>query len=290
MHVKNRNALFLFLLNLITGLYACKVNRQETGYRKVEKNSDTLALQQNREAILSISNDLFDTGTFVTGEAAPLRYRLLKPPAYTDTNQVFPLVIVFHGSGAIGDDNSKQLGLLAKFWATPQIQAKYPAFVLVPQFAERSSDYVMDSSRGVLTSVPRNCLGVALQLIDSLKRVLNIDDEKIYATGFSMGGSSVTNALTLRPELFAAALSVSGIPQFDRVQALADIPLWLIHGNEDTENPPASDRLFYKEAGFKDKILFWEFEQTAHNDILPAVVSGEKLPQWLFAHKRSHKQ
>lgn len=289
MNLRNRYATFLFLLSALTGLYACKVNRQETGYRKLEKNTDTLALQQNRETILNISNDLFDTGTFTSGGAMMVKYRLLKPPAYTDTNQVFPLVIVFHGSGAVGDDNNKQLGLLAKLWAMPAAQARYPAFVLVPQFAERSSDYIMDSSRGVLTSVPRNCLGVSLQLIDSLKGVLNIDEEKIYATGFSMGASSVINALSLRPELFAAAVSISGIPQFDRVQTVADIPLWLIHGTEDTENPPASDRLFYKEAGFKGRMLFWELEQTAHNDILPAVVAGEKIPQWLFAHKKLHK-
>jgi predicted peptidase len=63
----------------------------------------------------------------------------------------YPLVVVYHGSGAIGTDNNVQLGLLHKLFASPEIQSKYPAFVLAPQFPTRSSDYKTDTGEKCFT-------------------------------------------------------------------------------------------------------------------------------------------
>jgi predicted peptidase len=193
---------------------------------------------------------------------------------------------VFHGSNAVGNDNTSQLGILAKLFATEEIQAKYPAFILAPQFPSRSSNYVLDYSRNVLTSVPQPCLTTALQLIDSLKSNLNIDEKRIYLIGFSMGASSVINALSLKLDLFAAGISISGIPQFNKVKTLTNIPIWLIHGNIDTENPFNSDKQFFEEVSQNNKTRFWEFDNLAHNDIFSPAILTDELPKWLFKNKR----
>lgn len=273
------------MICLLLAIASCRISYPEFGKSKIVKHAaDTLATKQRKAEIRSIDNRLFETGSSKGTTQTVLQYRLLKPE---NKQKKQPLVIVFHGSDAIGNNNSSQLSILAKLWALPAISAKYPAYVLAPQFPSRSSNYVMDKDRNVLTSVPQANLQTALQLIDSLKTVLNIDTQKIYAIGFSMGGSSVINALSARPDLFAAGVSISGIPQFEQLSKLRSTPIWLMHGNLDTENPYNSDERFYKELNTThNRARFWEFDQVEHNDIFSTLILGDNIPKWLFQHKK----
>ncbi|MFT3824793.1 MAG: alpha/beta fold hydrolase [Chitinophagaceae bacterium] len=269
----------LCLLCFIT--VSCRSTKPGQGLSILQQDTDTVAIRQRIATIKGISNDVFEPHSFQGAAGIPLQYRLLRPSP-TDQSRQYPLIIVFHGSGASGADNEKQLGLLAKLWATPPIREKYPAYIVVPQFPARSSNYTMDSNRHVLASVPQPALQSALQLVDSLRKALNADNSRIYVVGFSMGASTAINAMTYRPGLFAAGVSISGIPQFEKVNELAGIPLWLIHGNSDTENPIDSDKLFFKEVNSKGQTRFWIYENTNHNDIFSNTLLGEDIPAWLF--------
>lgn len=255
------------------------------GQATIEHRLDTTATKQKIQAIRSLPNDVFESGIYSGKDGTIIRYRFFNPgQKEQNPNKAYPLVVVYHGSGSIGTNNESQLGILQKLFASPDIQNKYPAYVLAPQFSTRSSDYAMDSSRKLLYSKPRACVSDVLQLIDSLKDHLNIDDKRIYAVGFSMGGSTVINSLAARPDLFAAGISISGIPQFDNIDRLKDIPIWLIHGLDDTENPISSDEQFYKESG--NKIRFWKLRATTHDNIFTSQLLGNMLPDWLF---KQHK-
>ncbi|TCD26758.1 phospholipase [Pedobacter psychrodurus] len=283
MQIKLNHAVYVFSVVLLCGILSCNKSIHTFGRTKIAKSVDSIYLKQRIAEIKGLNTDVFTKGSFKGTADMPIVYRLLKPKS---TNRKLPLVIVFHGSNAVGNDNTSQLGILAKLFATDEIQAKYPAFVLAPQFPSRSSNYVLDRSRNLLTSVPQPCLTSALQLIDSLKNTLNIDEKRIYLIGFSMGASSVINALALKPDLFAAGISISGIPQFDQVNVLANIPIWLIHGNIDTENPFNSDKQFFEEVSAKNRTRFWEFDNLAHNDIFAPAILTDELPKWLFKNKR----
>ncbi|MBB6236234.1 putative peptidase [Pedobacter sp. AK013] len=274
---------YIFSAFLLCGILSCNKSVHTFGKTKIAKSVDSIYLKQRIAEIKSLNTDIFTKGSFKGTADTPIVYRLLKPH---NSKSKLPLVIVFHGSNAVGNDNASQLGILAKLFATREIQAKYLAFVLAPQFPSRSSNYVLDHNRNLLTSVPQPCLTTALQLIDSLKNNLNIDEERIYLIGFSMGASSVINALALKPDVFAAGISISGIPQFNQVNRLANIPIWLIHGNIDTENPFNSDEQFFKEVSYKNKTRFWEFDNLAHNDIFAPAILTDALPKWLFKNKR----
>src|ERR1700712_1140900 len=246
MEFKKTDAILFFCYVLFA--VSCTITNNQFGQHIVANSADSALSKEAVSSIRSLNNDVFDSASFTGKSETEIKYRLFKPLQGKNVSEKFPLVIVFHSSGRpVGTDNSSQLGVLAKLFANTGIQDKYPAFVLAPQFATRSSDYVLDSSRNVLTSVPRDCLSTVLQLIDSCKQNLNIDNDRIYVVGYSMGGSTVINALSARPELFAAAISISGIPQFDKIQTLTGMPIWLIHGMDDTENPINSDEQFYKE-------------------------------------------
>ena len=275
---------FLYL----TFTTSCSHTQNQFGQKVIPFPADTVASRQQIAQIRSLPNDVFDAASFTDKDQLTIPYRLFKPAAdQHNTTAKLPLVVVFHSAGRpIGTDNVSQLGILPKLFAGADIQSKYPAYVLAPQFATRSSDYVTDSSRNVLASIPRPCLATALELIDSLKRTLNIDDKRIYAIGFSMGGSTVINALSARPNLFAAGISIAGIPQFSRIDDIKSIPLWLIHGTEDTENTIDSDLQFYKELKGGKHTRFWKLANTSHDNIFSTSILGETLPGWLFKQQR----
>ena len=280
--LSNRYAHFLMIALLLAS--ACSNRISNFGKTKIAKRSDSVLLNKRISAIKSVQLERFEKGLFKSTSNPAIAYRLFKP--LNLSGQKLPLIVFFHGSNAVGVDNVNQIGILPKLFAMDETQVKYPAYVMAPQFPSRSSNYSLDQKRNLLSSKPQPCLNSALQLIDSLKKTLNIDQKRIYVVGFSMGASTAINAMALKPDLFAAGISISGIPEFDQLATLASIPLWIIHGNIDTENPFASDEQFYKEVSYQHKTRFWELDNLAHNNVFSTSFLGEELPNWLFKNSR----
>lgn len=254
-------------------------------YKKVPVKVPSAGVQEKINQVKTIKADQFEPGSFHGDNTITIPYRLLRP-LFTG-QQRYPLVIVFHGSGAVGNDNVSQVGFLAKSWAEPGLRQRFPAFVLVPQFPSRSSNYEMDPVKKVLSSKVQPPVKTVLALIDSLVKVLPVDKDRVYVEGFSMGGSTTMNVLTLRPDLFAAGIAFSGIADLNATGKLTDIPLWIIHGNADTENPFASDSLFYKEMQAKNakRLRFWEIDQLEHQLPFDLVEDGT-IATWLFRQRK----
>lgn len=272
--------LSIFLLSIISFTAA----KAQFGLEIIDNTAGAETTKQRISQIRSLDNNVFEPAFFAdTEEKNEIKYRLFKP--LKKGGRKYPLVVFFHGSGAIGADNLSHLGILPKLFASAEIQKKYPAYILAPQFPDRSSDYVLDKDRNSLVSNPRSSLKTVLKLIDSLKKELNIDEKRIYAVGFSMGGSTVINSLSARPDLFAAGISISGIPEFGNIEKLSTIPIWLIHGIDDTENPINSDEQFYKEID-KKKIRFWKLKATTHDNVFTPQLLDNTLPRWLFKQRK----
>ena len=260
------------------------------GYYRTQQLLSKDSTDKIKASLKGISNELFQPLAYTGRNNIPINYRMLAP-ARVDKQGRYPLVLVLHGSGAVGTDNLAQLGVLVKLWARPDIQAKYPAYIVAPQFPRRSSNYAPDPDKKVLVSTPDACLSTALQLIDSLKKVLPVDESRIYVIGFSMGASSTINSLVLRPDLFAAGVAISGIPAFGHLDVLARVPLWIVHGNADTENPFPSDSLLFQrlQALHAGQLRFWEIDQLEHEIYYP-LYTTEVLPEWLFRQKRQGRR
>jgi predicted peptidase len=284
--MKFKNGLVLWLLLItLTLLAACKTRRQNTGSAKIKNTVSTNSSAKKRTDILSITNDIFKPFAYTGSNKTTIQYRLLTPPDPKKEHR-YPLVLVLHGSGAIGTDNRTQLGVLAKLWGQPEIQKAYPAYILVPQFPVRSSNYLPDQDNKVLSSAPDPSLTSTLDLIDSLKKIYPVDSRRIYVIGFSMGASATINSLGLRPDLFAAAVAISGIPDFNHINTLAKTPIWFIHGNADTENPINSDAMLLKklQALKAPHIKYWEIDGLAH-EVYPELYMDDVIPRWLFKQK-----
>ena len=152
-----------------------------------------------------------------TDKGVTLPYRLFIPENYSPSKK-YPLVLVLHGNGAQGTNNISQMDETATVWANPVNQANYPCFVVVPQCPVNK----------VWADAP--VAGAVINLVDSLIREFTIDTNRLYITGWSMGGFGTWDMITLFPNRFAAAIPMSGGGHPALVSNIVNTPIWDFHG------------------------------------------------------------
>lgn len=240
----------------------------------------------DRGLVAAVDLQQFAEGRFIARDGTVLPYRLLSP-ARIEPGVRYPLVLQFHSSGGIGTDNRGQLDAMAKAWALPANRARYPAFVLVPQFPVRSANY--DDPVNPRSAIAAPALDAALQLLEEIRVREPIDPDRVYATGFSMGGSAAWLSPVLRPGRFAAIVPIGGIaPADDAADALHGLPILAMHGDADTENPIDADRrlVTHLTTHGNRQVRLREYVGLAHappGDALP----GTFWRNWLFAQRRT---
>ena len=238
-----------------------------------------------KDVAASIASAAFDTAVFKASDGTVLQYRFLAPSRNVK-GKSYPLVLQLHGSGGIGTDNLKQLDLLAKTWALPDVRERYQAYILIPQFPIRSANYGPPAADQ--HAKHSMALNAALELADEFVLNHSVDKSRIYAVGFSMGGSAAWLAPTLRQDLFAAIVPLSGIaPENSFAPLFQSLPTLVIHGTSDTENPTTADLRFVREVHRigGNKIQMREYQGLDHQ--MPAeFYPGYWWRDWLFEQHR----
>lgn len=174
----------------------------------------------------------FEARSFRTASGTTLPYRIATPPRSSPR----PLVLVLHGSGAIGSDNKRQLGPFAASWAQ-LLDGPDAPIVLVPQVAARSADYLLCDELPC-ASRPGPSFAMLLELLDAFASSGEVDRQRIYVVGFSMGGSAALQLALARPQLIAGMVVFAPVPPpRHRAAELRRFPLLVVHGSSDTENP-----------------------------------------------------
>ena len=248
-------------------------------------SADSMSTERAVRAITATSPvDAFTPETFRAGAYA-LPYRL---PSEAPAGSRFPLVLILHGAGAMGTDNRAQIGVFAGAWARPDIRARFAGFIVVPQFDERSAVYTVDRRDSLPSSEGTARLDAALALVEHLVATRNVDPRRVYVVGFSMGGSAAWNALVRKPELFAGAVSIAGVPPTRALAgSLARMPILIVHGTADPQNPIAAARAMYdalRAAGSRT-IRFRKYVGLDHR-VPPEFVVDTTWRSWLFAQQR----
>jgi predicted peptidase len=278
---------------LISILVACCLpscvlhSAKQSAHELVQMPSASADIEkENERKIAAAPAAQFSPGDFTATNGVKIMYRLLAPA--TSKHEKLPLVVMMHGSGQIGNDNQKQLGWLARSWAHPDIQLRFPAYVLVPQVPARSADYQPANDDGLQISFARPPLEAVMQLVEHTIRNNDVDASRVYIAGFSMGASGAWNAIALRPDLFAAALPIAGVaPDRQLANVIAKTPVMIVHGNADNDNPIASDRAMFAalRALPHPQVQFKEYAGLDHS--VPAdMVFATAWREWLFAQRR----
>jgi predicted peptidase len=184
-------------------------------------------------------NNLFSKEFFVNNSNDTLLYQQY----FVDNPTTkLPLVIFLHGSGERGNDNQAPTKWGISHWTTPAFSAQYPAFIIAPQCPSndtwQSSKFETDRTKPYFSKgQPSKPMKLVFELIEKLKTTLPIDTSRIYITGLSMGGYGTVEAISLRPNLFAAALTVCGAGDTSFAAKIKNIPQWYIVGTEDAAVP-----------------------------------------------------
>ncbi|KPH13741.1 prolyl oligopeptidase family serine peptidase [Chryseobacterium sp. ERMR1:04] len=256
------------------------------GQKKEVRNTevDTLTFLNNRKILNSLNTDKFQKKIFVDNDIQ-IPYRFLMPKNNL-VKKKYPLVITFHNSSRIGNDNENQLEPFAKIWLRDEIYEKYPCYVVAPQFSKRSTTYEMNSD-GVQISKPSNDVFALLKLITNLeKEYPNIDTNRIYLIGYSMGGSTAQNLMSLQPNTFAAMVSVAAVPDLSNLNAIKEKNIWLIHGKKDDDNPYVGSVELFNKLPSDKKMIFTTFTNLNHNNIVIPFLITDEIPKWLFEKRK----
>jgi len=174
----------------------------------------------------------------------------------------------------------------AKIWLREEIYEKFPCYVVAPQFNKRSTNYETNAE-GIQISKPSNEVSALLNLIKKLEKEFpNIDKNRIYLIGYSMGGSTAQNLMNLQPNTFAAVVSVASVPDLSNLNKIKEKNIWLIHGKNDDENPYIGSVELYNKLSSDKNLIFTTFTNLNHNNIVIPFLITDEIPKWLFEKRR----
>lgn len=243
-------------------------------------------------ALLPLSaQETYEKETFISSRGDTLPYRLLRPETMK-SGEKYPLVLFLHGAGERGKDNEKQLTHGGQMWLNPVNREKYPAFVLAPQCPETGywaygarpksflpEDMPLDEQMNPVSRTLKD-------LLDTYLAMPQVDKDRVYIMGLSMGGMGTFDMVVRFPDVFAAAIPICGTVNPARLEAAKDVKFRIFHGDADNVVTPEGSRAAYralKAAGAK--VEYIEFPGCNHGSWTPAFNYPEFM-SWLFNQKK----
>lgn len=151
-----------------------------------------------------------------------LDYLLSLPEGYSEIGDAWPLVLFLHGAGERGSDLER-----LKLHGPPKLIANgqnIPAIVVSPQCPQNQwwNSYAE----------------TLLALLDEMAASYNVDPDRIYVTGLSMGGFGTWELASRDPGRFAAAAPICGGGMMIAAYRIGtDLPVWAFHGEDDSVVP-----------------------------------------------------
>ena len=245
---------------------------QITGARDFKKETATAAtyldqITKNQNPLRTMKGDFrWAYRSEVDKELQP--YRVFVPAKY-DAAKPMPLIVALHGMG--GDENSY---FTAYDNGIVKREAEARGYLVVcPKGRGSASMYAGDAERDVM------------DVIAAMRRDYNIDADRIYLTGHSMGGYGTWSIAPKYPDMFAALAPIAGGGMPSSLSKIKHVPQIVIHGDKDPTVPVERSRVMVKaakELGIEIKYI--EVPGGNHTDI--AVPAMKEIFDWFDAHKR----
>ncbi len=181
----------------------------------------------------------------------------------------WPLLLFLHGAGERGDD----LDLVKKHGPPMLIEQgqEFPFIVVSPQ-------------------CPTNRRWEPFELatlLDEIVEKYQVDEDRIYVTGLSMGGFGTWSLAAYQPDRFAALAPICGGGEPIMARLLRPIPTWVFHGAKDPIVPLERSTAMVeaiKAAG--GDVKFTIYPDAGHDSWTESYANPE-LYEWLLQQKRT---
>ena len=198
-----------------------------------------------------------------TARVTHYNYFLTLPKDYNQ-QETYPLILYLHGATMGSSDVSYHNSYGIGFYA--QQNQDFPFIVVAPQ---SSDDWFTEPLDDILNEVIKE---------------YKVDENRIYCTGYSLGGYGTFLMAFEYPSRFAAIAVVAGYGLPDRACEIKDLPVWMFHDSGDREVPyyMAQDM----EQAFKDcggDIRFSTYDLNSHGTHVQAYSSSE-LYDWFWSY------
>jgi predicted peptidase len=216
-----------------------------------------------------------------------LFYQLHKPSSVVADEKV-PLVLFLHGAGERGQDNVKQSKHVVPQLLAHLKESQKKAIVLAPQCPPKMKwvNVLWGAKMHDMPEFPSTPLRLALELVDLTIKNEAVDPNRVYLVGLSMGGFGTWDAISRKPDFFAAAVPICGGLDLAQAKKLTKLPIWVWHGDKDKVVLTSRSRdaiAAIREAGGSPK--YTELAGVGHNSWTPASQNTE-LWDWLFVQKK----
>ena len=159
------------------------------------------------------------------------KFLLYTPPGYGTSNADYPLLISLHSKGEVGDDltlltsrNREQMP--SRLIYLNRWPSHLPFVVLTPQLKAVPDDPDFQWPAEYIDEV-----------VNYVLANFRIDDQRIYLTGISRGGTGAWTYASAFPGKIAAMVPISGRSDLAQACPLKNIPVWAFHGDGDAVAP-----------------------------------------------------
>lgn len=199
-----------------------------------------------------------------------INYLLYLPEDYERETKNYPLMLFLHGAGERGDDLQK----VAIHGPAKLIKQgkKFPFIIVSPQCPENQWWDI-------------EALDV---LLNDIVKKYNVDEDRIYLTGLSMGGYG-TWAMALKfPHRFAAIAPICGAGNPVLARTIKHLPIWVFHGAKDEVVPIKHSQDMVdalKQVG--GNVRFTIYPEAGH-DSWTETYNNPQLYEWLLTQQRKN--
>lgn len=199
-----------------------------------------------------------------------LNYWLYLPKDYANENEKWPLMIFLHGAGERGSDINR-----VKLHGPPKLIE-----------AGRDFEFIIASPQCPANQWWTNRVEHVMALIDEIVDTYQVDENRIYLTGLSMGGFGTWTIASVYPERFAAIAPICGGGQPYLAGSLKNVPVWAFHGADDPVVPLRRSQEMVEavnRTGGTAKLTVYPGVQ---HDSWTETYNNDKLYEWLLSHSK----
>lgn len=133
-----------------------------------------------------------------------------------------------------------------------------------------------------------------MHLLKDVQERYNVDPNRVYLTGLSMGGYGTWELALAHPEKFAAIVPLCGggtllpvlLATTKQLRAIRSLGVWAFHGAKDSVVPLLeSERMIaaLKEVGNRAKLTVYP---NSEHDCWTETYANPALYKWLLSHRR----